>query len=273
MSTYSELEKFERLQRIIRENKPAFDVSMRLSSIDAQIQAVRYADKLEHSIGLDFEHIKDWPQYRYTEIAHNDSYRQMRSAADMLNSSSATQVGIAANIPLPFQQYMDKLDFSFVKEAQSLLNSSASLVFSPSLLAEMQRFSSPLADFLANNRGFEKYLPESFKSVDMATLGAATNQAIRKDIDWNDDTAVDSLIQDISNGYEQEMSKSTVQEREESSKSVHVRHKIDLKEVREWIALVLSFLSLLSGNNTININININRYNIEQVIDKELHDK
>lgn len=120
----------------------------------------------------------------------------------------------------------------------------------PTILQEVGR-GSLVSEILKNNSTFFALSQKTLEDVNIILLGRVTDQVFSESEEWD----IDTVSETISMEYEKEMDISS--NKDNRSMSIAEKRKVDIKEIREWLSLIITLLSFVfsimnSSSTTIN---------------------
>ena len=120
----------------------------------------------------------------------------------------------------------------------------------PTILQEVGR-GSLVSEILKNNSTFSALSQKTLEDVNIILLGRVTDQVFSESEEWD----IDTVSETISMEYEKEMDISS--NKDNQSMSIAEKRKVDIKEIREWLSLIITLLSFVlsimnSSSTTIN---------------------
>lgn len=184
-------------------------------------------ENIKPLVGLDDTALK-----RFT--ASLPAYNEAHNKLGLMAMQIQNRAGIGANIKAPLVDTLREL------------NLSASTVAEWSNLAaitESFRHCNVLpafANLYSNNPDFTSFFGDSFKGVDFEALGRTANRALANgSLNWEDD----GIFQTIADNYNNRPIHTV--RFDSKDEKIEDKRKLTAKEVREWLSIIVTIISLL----------------------------
>lgn len=117
-----------------------------------------------------------------------------------------------------------------------------------------------VSQMLNNNITLAELSQKSLKDININLLGRVTDQVLAESEEWDFDVASETIVEK----YEKATDFATNDETQ--SNLISEKHKIDIKEVREWLNFIISVLSFIMGIASSTASTTINNYNYAQQV-------
>lgn len=168
----------------------------------------------------------------------NNDFAGYKSLIGNMNSVTGVKLNNVSGAVRALKEIVSPLQTA--REFSNLSGITASISGLSSILQGVGSLSL-VSEIIKDNSAFTTLLQKKFKYINVDLLGEVTDQVLAESEDWT----VDAASEAIALKYEKEKARENPLNNREQSNQVIEKHKIDAKEVREWLNTIINIIMLI----------------------------